>query len=251
MRVFVFLEDPIRIRCGIIPRLGGLGVGQPLRKIRPIRVGTVKRDWIASLPEGSHRLYGAALDELESSYVIQSVTLNEAFDSWAAGRMINAREYATIFAGLLDRLAISLQGVLCAMEEHGRHYGTLPNVEPLVAENFRGIGPQHIARTDYLLARVLFHGRSRFFHKLHALTETLDGIQKETGVAAEALAGHGMASVERECRALEILDYDLNTCLRETVVVLKSFFCVLPIDEVGPFREKLLIRMPALKALTS
>lgn len=224
-------------------------MGQPLRKIRPTSVGTVKRDWIASLPEGSHRLYGAALDQLEASYVIQSVTLNEALDSWAAGQVMNAREYATIFARLLDRLAVSLQGVLRAMEEHGRHYGTLPNVEPLAAENFRGASPQHIARTDNLLGTVLFHGRTRFFHKLHALTETLDGIQRESGVAAEALAGRGMATVERECRALEILDYDLNTCLRETVIVLKSFFCVLPSEEVGPFREILLARMPSLKAL--
>ena len=136
------------------------------------------------------------------------------------------------------------------MEEHGRHYGTLPNVEPLAAENFRGVGPQRIARTDYLLASVLFHGRSRFFHKLHALIEALDAIQKESGAAAEALAGRG-AALERECRVLEVLDYDLNTCLRETVIVLKSFFCVLPSEEVGPFREKLLTRMPSLRALAS
>ncbi len=224
-------------------------MGQASRKVRPTGVGTVKRDWIASLPEGSDRLYGAALDELEASYTIQSVTLNEAFVSWAAGREINAREYATIFACLLDRLAVNLQGVLSAMEEHGRHNGTLPIVEPLAAENFRGVIPQRIARADHLLASILFHGRTRFFHKLHALTEALDGIQKESGVAAVALAELGVATLERECRALEVLDYDLNTCLRETVIVLKSFFCVLTSDEVGPFREKLILRMPALKAL--
>jgi hypothetical protein len=224
-------------------------VGQQGRKSRTTGVGTVKRDWIASLPEGSHRLYGAALDELEASYVIQSVTLNEAFDSCAAGRMINARQYAFVFAGLLDRLAERLQGVLCAMEEHGRHYGTLPNVEPLAAENFRGALSQRIAQTDRLLATLLFHGRSRFFHKLHALTEALAAIQKQSHTAAEALAQDGFDWIPRQYQTLEILDYDLNTCLRETVVVLKSFFCVLPSEEVGPFRETLLSRMPSLKAL--
>jgi hypothetical protein len=132
---------------------------------------------------------------------------------------MNAREYATVFAELLDRLAGRLQGVLWAMEEHGRHYGTLPNVEPLAAENFRGVTPQRIARTDTLLANVLFHGRTRFFHKLHSLIDALDGIQKESSAAAEALAQNGMATLERECRALEVLDYDLNTCLRETIIV--------------------------------
>jgi hypothetical protein len=226
-------------------------VDQAWRKIRPSGVGTVQRDWLASLPEGSHRLYGAALDELEAYYIMQSVTLNEVFDSWAAGRIMIAREYATVFAELLDRLADRLQGVLWAMEEHGRHYGTLPNVEPLDAQNFRGVIPQRIARTDALLATVLFHGRTRFFHKLHALVEALDGIQRESSAAAEALAEDGMGTLERECRALEVLDYDLNTCLRETIVVLKSFFCVLPSEEVGPFREKLLLRMPSLRALAS
>jgi hypothetical protein len=224
-------------------------VGHGWRRVRPKGVGTVKRDWIASLPEGSGRLYGAALDELEASYIIQSLTLNEAIVSWAAGRIMNAREYVVVFAALANRLAGSLQGVLWAMEEHGRHYGTLPNVEPLAVENFRGVSPQRIARTDSFLGSYLFHGRSRFFHKLHALTETLDGIQKESGAAAEALTVQGVATLERQYRALEILDYDLNTCLRETVVVLKSFFCVLPSEEVGPFREKLLTRMPSLKAL--
>ena len=226
-------------------------MGQAWRKIRPTGVGTVQQDWLAPLPAGSHRLYGAALDDLEASYIVQSLTLNEVFNSWAAGRVMNAREYATVFAELLDRLAERLQGVLWAMEEHGRHYGTLPNVEPLAAENFRGVTPQRIARTDTLLANVLFHGRTRFFHKLHSLIDALDGIQKESGAAAEALAQNGMATLERECRALEVLDYDLNTCLRETIIVLKSFFCVLPGEEVGPFREKLLTRMPSLKALAS
>lgn len=239
----------MRIRCGIIPRFGGLGVGQQRARVTTMGVGTVRQYWVASLPESSHRLYGAALDDLETRYHMQSVTLNEAFGSRAAGRFITARISASLVAELADCLAESLQGVLCAMEEHGRHYGTLPNVEPLDAENFRGANPQRIARTDHLLSTVLFQGRSRFFHKLHALTEALDGIQKQSRVAARALADDGEASIGRHYQALEVLDYDLNTCLRETVIVLKSFFCVLPSEEVGPFREKLLFRMPSLKTL--
>jgi len=212
-------------------------------------VGTVRQYWFASLPESSHRLYGAALDDLETRYNMQSVTLNEVFGSRAAGRMIVARQGAEMAAQLVDGLAERLQGVLSAMEEHGRHYGTLPNVEPLDAENFRGSNPQRIARTDHLLSTVLFQGRSRFFHKLHALTEALAGIQKQSRVAARALADVGEPSAGRHFQTLEVLDYDLNTCLRETVIVLKSFFCVLPSEEVGPFREKLLFRMPSLKTL--
>ena len=36
---------------------------------------------------------------------------------------------------------------------------------------------------------------------------------------------------------LEILHDDINTCLREITVVLKSFFCALPEEELGPFEQ--------------
>jgi hypothetical protein len=43
-----------------------------------------------------------------------------------------------------------------------------------------------------------------------------------------------------------VLGYDLNTCMGETTVVLKSFFCVLPIEELESFRQKLVLQVPAL-----
>jgi len=43
---------------------------------------------------------------------------------------------------------------------------------------------------------------------------------------------------------LEVLDYDLNTSLRETTIVLKSFFCVLPIEELPAFRQTVVSLTP-------
>jgi hypothetical protein len=50
----------------------------------------------------------------------------------------------------------------------------------------------------------------------------------------------------RTWRELEVLGYDLNTCMGETTVVLKSFFCALPAEELEAFRQKLVMQVPAI-----
>ncbi len=216
---------------------------------RSNRTHTVKDDWLASLPSEPSRLYGAALGELEDSYLIQSVTLNQAFVLCAEKRYETARQCALTFAQLFDRLAERLQGALLAMEEHGRHFGTLPNVHPLDPANFRGAAVQQVARLDNLLGRNLFKARSRFFHKLSALGDALTEVRRQSLEIAGELAGSDEKPIEETCRLLEVLDYDLNTCMQETVVVLKSFFCALPGKELALFREKLVKRIPSLTAL--
>ncbi|MGO9641888.1 MAG: hypothetical protein ACLP1Y_11365 [Candidatus Acidiferrales bacterium] len=213
------------------------------------RTRTVTDDWLARLPSEPGRLYGATLDDLEDSYLIQSVTLNQAFVLCAEGRFEIARQCALTFGQLFDRLAQHLQGALCAMEEHGRHFGTLPNVHPLDPANFRSQAAQTVARLDNILGTRLFTARSRFFHKLSALGDALAEVQRESQLIAQECEDRDERSLEAICRLLEVLDYDLNTCMQETVIVLKSFFCALPVEELASFREKLLKRMPSLAAL--
>jgi len=216
---------------------------------RSSRTRSVTEDWLARLPTEPGRLYGAALDDLEDAYVIQTVTLNQAFNLCAEGRYETARQCALTFAQLFDRLAERLQGALSAMDEHGRHFGTLPNVQPLDPANFRGQGAQTVARLDNMLGTRLFTARSRFFHKLSALGDALSEVQRQSQAIAQELVGGRDRSLENDCHILEILDYDLNTCMQETVIVLKSFFCALPSEELPSFRAKLLKGMPSLAAI--
>ena len=53
---------------------------------------------------------------------------------------------------------------------------------------------------------------------------------------------------ERAWQELEVLGYDLNTCMGETTVILKSFFCALPPEELEAFRQKLVNLVPSLFA---
>jgi hypothetical protein len=210
------------------------------------RYRTVREDWSAWLPDEMDQLFGATRTELESSNGILSVVLDEALSLCEREQFTIANERVTAFAELFDRLAVRLRVVIRTIEEHGSHFGTLPNVTPLASENFRGTTAQRISLMDSLLAKVVFRGRTRFFHKLNALKEIIEELQKETRIIVEDVADGAPVFPNRAWRELEVLGYDLNTCMGETTVVLKSFFCALPSEELEAFRLKLVMQVPAI-----
>jgi hypothetical protein len=97
-----------------------------------------------------------------------------------------------------------------------------------------------------LLAKIVFRGRTRFFHKLQALKEIIEELQKETAVIVKDACGRTSVFPDRVWRELEVLGYDLNTCMGETTVLLKSFFCALPAEELEAFRQRLVRQVPAI-----
>ncbi len=101
-----------------------------------------------------------------------------------------------------------------------------------------------------LLAKVLFRERTRFFHKLECPRRNHRGTcrRKPDAVIVRDVSEAMSRSRQRAWRELEVLGYDLNTCMGETTVVLKSFFCALPAEELEAFRQKLVKQVPALLA---
>jgi hypothetical protein len=208
---------------------------------------SVREDWFAWLPREKDHLFDATRTELECSNLILCVTLDEALSLCARGETSLAREQAAVFADLFDRLAIRLLVVIRAIHEHASHFGIVPNVAPLDPSNFRGTTAQRISVTSSLLSKVLFAARSRFFHKLRALGEIIEDLQGQVHEIVEELSSGLSSFPKRDWRQLEVLAYDLNTCMGETTVVLKSFFCALPTEEVETFRKRLLSQVPALQ----
>ncbi len=210
---------------------------QPAKTPLSPRSQSVREDWVACLPKEKDRLFEATLGDLETSYTMLSVALNEAFLLRAGGSIGQAREEAGITADLFDRSAGRLLHVLRTMHEYGRHFGQLPNVAPLVPENFRGPTSQRLARSSSILCRVLFSSRSRFFHKLYTLSEAVE----ETALQFREIAGEVVEGISIEPQvdwaSLDTLHYDFNTCLRESIVVLKSFLLVLPDGELRAFGQ--------------
>lgn len=203
------------------------------------RTATVHQDWLAWLPAEKDQLFAATVEELEVSYSILSVALDDAFTLCQLDKAPIIREQARMFAGLFDCLVDRLRGVLRTLDEHSRHLGMLPNVAPLQPEFFRGEYAQRVARTNFLLSLMVFRTRARFFRKLTALTAVIDELQTGTHAIVAVIAGCPPVSLSSRWRDLEVLDYDLNTCLRETTVMLKSFFCVLPSEELAAFGKRL------------
>jgi hypothetical protein len=208
------------------------------------RTASVHEDWLAWLPEEKEGLFDAALGELEVSYSILSVTLNDAFNLCRQGKLAPAREQARMFAELFDRLAGRLRGILRSLYEHSRQFGTFPNIAPLRPRYFRSERAQQVARANNLLSVVRFRARTRFFRKLGALEEIVAGLQRDARGTARDIAEGVAVSWRNHWAHLEILDYDLNTSFRETTIVLKSFLCALPTEELALFRRRLIALTP-------
>jgi hypothetical protein len=206
---------------------------------------SVHEDWSAWIPNEMDQVFDWTRHELESSDFILSISLDEALSLCKGGQFEYAKERANIIAGLFDRLAVRVAHVIRAIKDHGSHFGTLPNVEPLSTSNFRGATAHKISLMNNLLAKVVFRQRTRFFHKLYSLAEIVEHSQKEVHAVVDGISEGAPQFLDRAWKQLEVLGYDLNTCMGETTVILKSFFCALPPEELETFREKLINMAPA------
>jgi hypothetical protein len=210
------------------------------------RTRTVLEDWVAWIPNEMDHLFDATRNELESSNTILNITLDEALSLCKGGDFDSAKERAIIFAGLFDRLAIRVSYVVRTIKHHGTHFGTLPNVTPLSPNNFRGSVGQKVSLMNSVLARVVFRERTRFFHKLDSIDEIVRELQKDARAIISEISEQDSAFSDQAWQKLEVLGYDLNTCMGETTVILKSFFCALPPEELETFRQKLVKLVPSL-----
>jgi hypothetical protein len=171
-----------------------------------------------------------------------SVSLNECINLSASEDGLNIFQNLTVVEELCGRFAVQLNAVLHAMAQHGRHFGIIPNIEPLDIANFQSLSSQRAVWNSNLLARVLLSERSQFLNKLSTLEEVVDDLCDDFIAAVAFLrsklfetAQCSSADVPSLWKCLDLTQYDLTTCLRETDVVLKSFLCVLPEDQVGGF----------------
>jgi len=206
----------------------------------------VLEDWVAWIPNEMDQVFDATRNELESSNSILNITLDEALSLCKGGKFDFAKDRANIFADLFDRLSVRVSSVVRAIKDHGTHFGTLPHVAPLSASNFRGSAGQRVSLMNNVLAKVVFRERTRFFHKLDSIDEIVRELQKETHAVISEMAEHAAAFSDQAWQKLEVLGYDLNTCTGETTVILKSFFCALPPEELETFRLKLAKVVPSL-----
>jgi hypothetical protein len=198
----------------------------------------VREDWRAWLPEDKSRVFYGFVQQFETAYAMLSVSLNEAMALRDAGLLGKSRQAATVTADVSRLLSDPLIAMLRALDSHARHYGTTPNTSPLDPANFRGPRSLRAARMSSLLCRILLSQRSQFLNKIHVLQEMVEDLQKDLSSSLEEVMDGTSVDPGETWLSLDTLHYDLNTCLRETIVLLKSFLHVLPEEEVGDFERE-------------
>jgi len=200
-----------------------------------LRSGSVSQDWRSPLVGDKSHAYLQILHRLETTYAMFSVNLDEALGLRCDGRVAKAQQVLSLSSALCQRLASPLNSLLHSMLLHARHSGTAPNLASLDPQNFQSSRSQRVARFNSVFSKVLLTRRSQFLHKISTLTELVEELAANFLTSSEeVLAGDSLDS-EREWDVLEASHYDLNTCLRETVVLFKSFLHALPESQLQEF----------------
>jgi hypothetical protein len=197
----------------------------------------VRDDWCAWLPNEKSRVYDSLTQNLEASYTMFSVSLNEALELRRTGHPTKSYQAIFVTPALCMRLVEPLSALLRALAEHAKHYGTVPNAAPLDASNYQGSRTQRAARMSSLLSHVILSQRAQFLHKLSTLHEMVTDIGKDFADAVAELSDPPLADPETFWRIADSSHFDLNTCLREAVVLFKSFLVAIPTQELAGFER--------------
>jgi len=197
----------------------------------------VQQDWRTCLSDEKAQVFHSHERHLESLDNMFSVSLNEAIELRLAGLLEKALSAIAMSSELCGRLTRPLGGTLRVLHEHAKHYGTIPNAVPLDPENYQGLRGQRSARMSGILDRVLFSHRLQFLHKVSTLGEMVEDLDRDFRTAAKDLAEGLCADPERGWHEVDAGHYDLNTCLRETIILFKSFLVVLPEGQLGDFEK--------------
>ncbi len=200
---------------------------------------SVSQDWRMPLEGEKSHAYLRCLRRLEISYAMFSVNLDEAFGMRRAGKNSKAYQVLSVAPALCQRLAQPLACLLRIMLEHAKHFGITPNLAPLDAQNFQNSRSQRVALFDDLLSRILFSQKSQFSHKISALAGLVDELGSSFEAAADELTSGDSLHPDRDWDLLDSVHYDLNTCLREAAVLLKSFLHSLPDPQLAAFQAAL------------
>lgn len=208
-------------------------------QFRPVRSSSVSQDWRRPLNNEKTEAYVRCVQRLEIAYTMFSVSLDEAFGMRRSGRPVKAQQILTVSPDLCHRMSIPLQCLLRSMYMHARHFAITPNLAPLNPDNFQNARSQRVARFNELFSKVLFTRRSQFVNKISTLEDLVDELANNFSSTADELIEDQSVQPERDWETLDAVHYDLNTCLRETAVLYKSFLHALPETQLGNFEATL------------
>jgi hypothetical protein len=222
-----------------MPRTGGVILFWRKKRDSAIARCSVKEAWCAHLPEDKKNIFDNIVREWEEAYAVFSIPLDDAMALRAEGHLTRARQCVEIAATVVTGLTAPLVSSCRTLEKWGRQLAVPPSVAALNPSFYRSESARQNAQWNQLMHRVLFGGRSRYLHKLRVLEMSVCALGDEFHREAEELSTGAHLHPDDCWPRLDELHYDVNTCLRETVVVLKSFILALPPKNVAFFYSEL------------
>lgn len=203
------------------------------------RTGSVIQDWRAPLSSEKSVTYLHALRLFETSYAMFSINLDEALGLRRIGRLDKAYMALSVTPALCKRLAGNVQVLLRALLAHAKHFRITPNISPLDPDNFQQNISRRAAHFNRLCSHILLSQRSQFSHKISTLLELIEDLNTTFSSTAAELGELSSLHPERAWEILDATHYDINTCLRESIVLLKSFLHALPEEQLPEFNATL------------
>ncbi|MFZ0641063.1 MAG: hypothetical protein WA020_00635 [Candidatus Acidiferrales bacterium] len=200
---------------------------------------SVKEDWYTRLPAEKNHVFESIVREWEDAYAVFSVPLDDAMALHAEGKLMHARQCVEVAATVVTDLTGPLAASCRTLAKWGRQLAAPPAVAALNPSFYRSEPAQQNAQWNQLMHRILFGSRSRFLHKLRVLEMSVSALGDEFHREAEELSAGVRIRPDSSWLKLDELHYDVNTCLRETVVVLKSFVLALPPKNLALFHNDL------------
>lgn len=128
-----------------------------------VRSASVSQDRRKTLSSDNSRAYTNCLRTLETAYAMFGVNLDEALGLRRYGSTMKAYEVLSVAPALCHRLPWPLRGLLGAMLDHAKHFGTTPNLLPLDLRDHHG-GP---VRTAIVAPRTGLGARLRALRSQH------------------------------------------------------------------------------------
>jgi hypothetical protein len=207
----------LRLRPGVLPNIDVFG------------------DWSNPLSTEKSNLYLIVSSQLETAYAMFSVNLDEAIGMRRDGHLSKAYKLLSISPALCQRLTEPLLELLHAMRTHGNQYGTAPNLETLNPSNFLNSKSQRAARQNHVFTKILLTQKRQFLFKTNSLADLVEDLRANFLATIDDLGESNRLNPDRDWQILDADHYDLNTCLRESFVVLKCFLHAIPPTQLLKF----------------
>jgi hypothetical protein len=207
---------------------------------------SVQRDWIGWLPECKQEAFDRHARELEARYLMLSVTLDEAIGLHNHGPAFKAIQNISLVPALCGRLTRYLESTLSSLEAQVKCNALIPNVASPDPQHFLRSHDKYLARKCSLLSRIVLTRRSGFLFKINMLREMVFYLGDDCCASAgELSSGAATTAYSKQWVDLDTGHFDLNTCLRESLVMLRCFLRVLPENRLAGFEKTMALQLAA------